>query len=47
MAAAVAGALVGAGPTFRVLGVPLVTRRVVDVRRAGVNVRDGHTAETR
>lgn len=47
MAAAVAGALVGAGPTFRVLGVPLVTRRVVDVRHAGMNVRDGHKAETR
>lgn len=38
MAAAVAGALVGAGPTFRVLGVPVVTRRIVDVRRAS-NVR--------
>lgn len=33
MAAAVAGALVGSGPTFRVFGVSVVTRRIVDVRR--------------
>ncbi|MBY0524496.1 MAG: hypothetical protein K2R98_13905 [Gemmataceae bacterium] len=39
MAAAIGGALVGAGPTFRVLRVPMVTRRVVDVRRAGVRTQ--------